>query len=142
MRGIGDRWRGRRRMIAALAFAYLFTVHSIVTAVASCCPAAGADPDFDPALVAPICAHADDGAASTSHHQAPAPIRHHPCSLCAAKAGCDGRGGGGVSILPEPWPPIALAVAETLGADVSAAPHPQSGRASSWSPRAPPSFDA
>jgi hypothetical protein len=129
-------------MFAALAFAYLFAVHSIVTAIAACCPSLANDLDFDPALAAPICAHADDGASSTSHHQAPAPIRHHPCSLCAAKAGCDGRGGGVVSIAPDPWPPIAAAVVETVAADVSAAPHPQSGHASSWSPRAPPFFNA
>ncbi len=140
MGGFGRGRSERRRTLSVLALAYLFAVYSISSVFVLFGPrdaAAG----FDATLAAPICAHADDGAASAPAHKAPAPTHRHYCALCAKHTGCGGRSSTVVLAAAARWPNVAAAPIAILAANASAAPHPQSGRASSWSPRAPP-FDA
>lgn len=129
-----------RRTLLALALAYLFALQGLVSAVAFSCPAESASDSLETAFATALCIHADDGAASTSDHNAPAPAHSHHCLLCAAHAACDPRGDGLIASA-HPWAPARAPIGRALAIASSAGPHPQSGRAGSWSPRAPP-FDA
>ena len=88
MKNPGRRAAELRRTLLAFALAYLFALQSLVSAVAFCCPASDQNTAFEAALASAICAHADDGQASASDKQAPAPVHSHHCLLCAAHAGC------------------------------------------------------
>lgn len=141
---MGEMRRGSgawRRATFVIAFAYVFALQSIASAIAFSCPSDDGLAALDAALAAAICQHADDGATPASHHHAPAPLHvHHCCLFCAAHAAHAARGAATLVAAPAlPPPPAAIGVA--LADNAPATLHPGSGRATSWSPRAPP-FDA
>ena len=140
MGGVGRSRGDWRRTLFVLALAYLFAVHSISSAFILFGPS-NAAADFEAALAASICAHADDGAAPAPAHKAPAPTHRRHCAQCAEHAGCGGRAPAVVLAANALWPPVAAAPIAILAVNASATPHPQSGRGGSWSPRSPP-FDA
>jgi len=121
-----------------LALAYLFAVYGISSAFVLFGPS-NAAADFEAALAISICA--DDSAAPTPAHKAPAPTHRRHCAQCAEHAGCGGRAPAVVLAANALWPPVAAAPIAILAVNASATPHPQSGRGGSWSPRSPP-FDA
>ncbi len=137
MKNPGRRAAELRRTLLAFALAYLFALQSLVSAVAFCCPASDQNTAFEATLASAICAHADDGQASASDKQAPAPAHPHHCVVCAGHASCHARGAGMLVSAHLPLPARhsvgrALAVASSTGLN------PQAGRTSSWSARAPP----
>ncbi|MGD0639565.1 MAG: DUF2946 family protein [Roseiarcus sp.] len=123
-----------RRTLWALAFAYLFALQSLVSAVAFSCPASDRSTAFEAALASAICAHADDGQASASDKHAPAPVHSHHCLLCAAHAGC----AAGVAASAHAFVPAREPIGRALAVATTSGLNPQAGRTSSWSARAPP----
>ncbi len=134
MKNPGRRAAELRRTLLAFALAYLFALQSLVSAVAFCCPASDQNTAFEAALASAICAHADDGQASASDKQAPAPVHSHHCLLCAAHAGC----APGVAASAQAFVPARNSLGRALAIAASTGLNPQAGRTSSWSARAPP----
>lgn len=140
MGGLGCGKEDWRRTLFVLTLAYLFAVYSISSTFVLFGPS-NAAADFEAALAASICVHADDGAASTPDHKAPSHTHRHHCAQCAEHGGGGGRSPAVVLAANALWPPVAAALIAILAVNASSTPHPQSGRGCSWSPRSPP-FDA
>lgn len=134
MNGPGGTKASLRRTLFAFAVACLFALQGLLAAIAISCPMSEGGDAFETALAASICGQADDGAGGGDHS---APTHPHHCLLCSAHAGCAGRDGDVVATAVV-WSPPLAAVARPLAHEAQNGPHPQSGRAGSWSPRAPP----